>query len=140
MTNEILEAIQKSLPTRQFKMFMEELEKAKKVPDLEEQLKQRNQRIDDLINDNSKLMLSIKSETDLKIREEALKIGQQNLALELLKKDVECAKLSLAKVENLAMAAFRNPEVHKSYHREVIDPSNTYGTKQLHESSTTTRS
>jgi DNA repair exonuclease SbcCD ATPase subunit len=127
MNNEILEAIQKSLPSMQMDALKAELAKLERLPALEKQiellnksLEEENKKYSDMTSKYYEVNTRAKKTDELNKQENELKVKMLELELKLEK---EASK----RVEALAMAAFRNPTVHKSYYKNETPANPSYG-------------
>jgi len=126
MNKEIMEAVTKHLPAMQMEVLKQELEKEKLVDSLRDEmaiLKVDKAKLAKTIEDITKNMVD---QDILKKRVEVVEKREQALELEILKKDVQCSKDTLVAVRDLAMAAFRNPTVYKSYNKPMEIQSGNY--------------
>lgn len=123
MNEEILDAIEKSLPSIQMEVLRKELEKASKHDDLvtsNKVLNDKSHRLEvELSYARSKIA---KAEAE---QSEAAEI-KRKFEIEKLKYELEAQKVISREIRELAMAAFRNPTVTKSFNRQVIVPSGDY--------------
>jgi hypothetical protein len=112
MDKEILDAITKSLSNMQMTALKEELAKASLLASVQNDLqKLRDAHSKQNIEMNDLMSLDRKF-VDLEKRELKLEV-------ELLKKDIACANLTLSHVRDLAMAAFRNPTIYKTFNKQI---------------------
>ena len=92
MNQAIMDALKQSLPEMQMTLLTAELQKARRVDELEERIKQKESVITRLDQELSEAKGKIHYEAGLKDREEAIKKERLDLDLKLMKKDVECAQ------------------------------------------------
>lgn len=119
MNKEILDAIVKTLPQMQVEALQAELKKAAEYSRLVERLNDMTNGSIKLTEEISTLKAKLKKEEDLAKYEEELRRQDQNLKITLLQKDLDCAKEVANEVKQLAMAAFKNPTVTKTFNMPV---------------------
>lgn len=112
MTQEILEAIQKSLPAMQMDLLKKELDKAAKYDKLEKELQDSRNAHSALILKHDVLQ---KLEVEMKTEKEKAQLVQRDFELKKLEYELKVEKEKTQAIKELAYAAFRNPTVHKSY-------------------------
>ena len=123
MDQNILEAIQKSLPAMQMDALKKELEKASMHEKLMSQLTECQKENSALRFERDKLK---KLEDEMKFEKEKAQFVQRDFELKKVQHELQCAKEITMAVKDLAHAAFRNPEIHKNYHVPV--PNNGWTT------------
>lgn len=126
MNKEIIDAITKSLPAMQVEVLNQELKKAGEYETLKLRFEDLNKEASKYLDTITRLTKQIKSEEELSIREAAISDRERRYELEILKKDAQCSKDTLVAVRDLAMAAFRNPTVYKSYNKPMEIQSGNY--------------
>lgn len=126
MNQEILDAVAKALPKMQADVLHAELKKASEHQHLTSRVAELAQQLHDAKLDAARLSLIVKKDEELKARELEVQNKLRQLEIDLLKKDVQCANLVTSNVKELAMAAFRNPTVYKSYNKTIPDPNANY--------------
>ncbi|MBK7892856.1 MAG: hypothetical protein IPJ84_18990 [Bdellovibrionales bacterium] len=123
MTKEIMDAIEKSLPSMQMEVLRKDLEKASKYDAVLSEnsvLREKNNRLEiDLSSVRSKIA---KAETEISDAADV----KRKFEIEKLKYELESQKCISREIRELAMAAFRNPTVIKSFSRQVAVPSGGY--------------
>lgn len=119
----ILKAIQDSLPKMQVEALQKELEKASKFDQLTKDLQASRDAHSKLILEHDALK---KLEHEMKQKLEETLFIKREFEIKTLKIQLECAKEVTTAVTNLAMAAFRNPTVVKSFNRNIPLKNNEY--------------
>lgn len=114
MTQDILDAVAKSLPVMQMELLRKELENAARVPDLEKRLKDREQEISKLNQTAQHHWMADQKLKEAKERYEDAFKKEAELKYELLKKDYECEKHVNANLKELMHAVFKNSTVRKN--------------------------
>lgn len=136
MDQNILEAIQKSLPAMQMDALKKELEKAAMHEKLMSQLIECQKENSALRYERDSLK---KLEVEMKTEKEKAQLVQRDIELLKVKHELQCQKEILASVKELAMAAFRNPTVYKNWNRMAPVEGQPYSTHNLNGSETETR-
>jgi molecular chaperone GrpE (heat shock protein) len=116
MDQNILDAIQKSLPAMQMDALKKELEKATMHDKLMSQLTECQKENSALRYERDGLK---KLEVEMKTEKEKAQLMQRDFELLKVKHELECQKGIVNAVTNLAMAAFRNPTITKSFNRNI---------------------
>lgn len=123
MDQNILEAIQKSLPAMQMDALKKELEKASMHDKLMSQLTECQKENSALRFERDKLK---KLEDEMKFEKEKAQFVQRDFELKKVQHELQCEKEITMAVKDLAHAAFRNPEIYKNY--QVPVPNNGWTT------------
>lgn len=119
MNQEILEAIQKSLPTMQMDALKKELEKASMLDSIVNELNDYKNRLKEMADKYSKLLL-IEDEMKRKILDAEKTV--RDFEIKALKVQID-KHISVAdNIKELAMAAFRNPTIYKSFNKMNRNP------------------
>lgn len=138
MDSELLDLVKKHLPAMQVDALRAELDKAKEVDRLQQRIKSLEDTHQSDLRENSSLRSEISRLKVFEAKADEVAKQERDIEIKLLKKDVECANSTLSRVENLAMSAFRNPTVYKSFSKEVPQNNNGYQTtSRLHSDETT---
>lgn len=140
MDQKILDAIQQSLPAMQMDALRKELDRAKMHDNVLDEFKELKVRYDLRQNEVNQLTSQVSELKNKILKQEELDKREQKLEVELMKKDLACAQQILAGVKELAMAAFRNPTIMKTYYRqENLEPGQCSNPVSLSSSATETR-
>lgn len=123
MDQNILDAIQKSLPAMQMDALKKELEKAGYYDKLMSQLSECQKENSGLRYERDALK---KLEIEMRTEKEKAQLIQRDFELKRLQHEVDTAKTVAKEIKELAMAAFRNPTIHKSYNRSIPLKNNEY--------------
>lgn len=116
MDQNILDAIQKSLPAMQMDALKKELEKAGHYDKLILQLSECQKENSGLRYERDSLK---KLESEMRTEKEKAQLIQKDFELKRLQHEVDSAKLVAKEIKDLAMAAFRNPTITKSFNRNI---------------------
>lgn len=119
----ILKAIQDSLPKMQVEALQKELEKAAKFDQLTKDLQASRDAHSKLILEHDSLK---KLENEMKQKLEEALFVKREFEIKKLQHELACAKEVTNAVTNLAMAAFRNPTIVKSFNRNIPLKDNEY--------------
>ena len=125
MNQEIIEAIQKSLPAIQMDALKTELAKAASVTQLQAQIKSLQ---DDLVSKDRQLSEAVSKRYEAEARAkktDELAEQERNLKVQMLEIKLAAEINTANRVEALAMAAFRNPTIHKSFNKPVAVPGSS---------------
>jgi hypothetical protein len=114
MTQEIMDAIAKSVPSMQMEALKAELKKAEDLPSITAQYEARGKKIEELSDTINTLQIRARAWENLATAEKALSLREQKLEVELLKKDLTCKQNVIDSQERLMMAVFRNPIFRKT--------------------------
>ena len=122
MTEEILKAIQNSLPAMQVEVLKGELKKAEQLPMKDQEIARLNSELDRVKKNLSEEQIK-RFDADARAKKtEELKDQERDIKVKMLELELRLEKDASGRVERLAMAAFRNPSVHKSYVTPVAIP------------------
>ena len=122
MNKEILEAVQKSLPAMQMDALKAELAKAESVPSLQSTINTLKSQIESMNNDRQKLVEQLNEVNVRAKKTEELKEQERNLRVKELEIKLQCEQAISSNIREMAMAAFRNPTITKSFNIPVAVP------------------
>jgi len=125
MNQEIIEAIQKSLPAIQMDALKTELAKAAKVADLEITITTLRKQIEIERELQQSLSKSLAEANARAKKTEELELQERNLKVQMLEIKLQCEQVVSSNIKELAMAAFRNPTIHKSFNKPVAVPGSS---------------
>ncbi|HAB99729.1 MAG TPA: hypothetical protein DCE71_07910 [Parachlamydiales bacterium] len=123
MNNEILEAVRKTLPELQMKELQEALKKASDYDRVLNSYEECSRKRNELEREN----IEFKSTVE-RCKNESLKAQEviREYEIKELRTQLNCAEAIAKEIKELAMAAFRNPTVVKSYNKQVPVPSGQF--------------
>ena len=122
MTDEILKAIQNSLPAMQVDVLKAELKKAEQLPMKDQEIARLNGELDRIKKQLSEQQIKRYDADSRAKKTEELAEQERNIKVKMLELELKIEKDASARVEKLAMAAFCNPMIHKTYSTPLAVP------------------